>query len=437
MNADKKTRIVLLLLVAVGLSLGFAAGQKEQAQAQQTITFWTGYAERLPVYNAASADYMKEHPNVQIEIANFELRQAEQKYTIAVSAGTAPDMFATGHTVIQRLASEGYLDPVPEQHVAWMKENYEPVYLSAVTQDGKMYGVPEVQGFQLLFYNLDHYQEAGLTKPPATLDELMSHSKKLTQYDANGNVTRSGLSLRLSGGGQGVGEKFEIFLFANGPRVMQEISPRKYRPGFNSEAGYAALNFYLQALYQQKVDSYEVKHDAEAFVNGITSQFNRETYVIGEMRKRAPNVRYGITQVVGGPGGRATNLNVDGQLVTAKSRNRETAWDFARYMGQDRYSVMMMRDVGWTTSRKNVDYSSVYAQEPHFQQALDRPPGFELRLTHAAVSWVEVFTNFSSFLVNSYADPSLVDNKAKVMSLLEAAAQDAIKVLKANNEYAE
>jgi spermidine/putrescine-binding protein len=153
------------------------------------------------------------------------------------------------------------------------------------------------------------------------------------------------------------------------------------------------------------------------------------------MTKNAPTRNYGIAQVVGGPGGRATNLNVDGMVVPASGKNKTVAWDFCKYLQQDKYAVQMMREVGWIYSRKGVDYSSVYATEPHFKQALDRPVGFKLFVSAPAVSWAEVYTNLASALTAAYTDQSLMDNKTKIMAWLAAQADAANKVLQKNKEF--
>jgi multiple sugar transport system substrate-binding protein len=420
--------LIVFALAALSVAPAFAA-------APATITLWTGYSERLPVYNAAVADYTKEHPNVKIEISNFSLRESEQKLQVAISAGTAPDISGLSSVLTQRSAAQAYLDPVPAAYASWMKDSYDPAYTNAVTSNGTMYGIPEVQGFQVLFYNLDDYAAAGITRPPATMDELMANARKLTKYDANGKVVHSGLSLRLSGQGSGIAEKFEIFLFAGGASVLQPTGTGTWKAGFNNDAGYNALNFYLNGLYKYKVDSFDVKHDEDAFVNGITSQFNRETYIIGSMSSKAPDKKYGITQAVGGPGGRGTNLNVDAFVVPASGKNKAIAWDFAKYLLQDKYAVQMMRDVGWIVSKKGVDYSSVYVKEPHFQQAIDRPAGFRLTVSAPAVSWAEVYTSLASALTVAYTDASMMDNKPKIMSWLTAQADAANKVLQNNKEY--
>jgi multiple sugar transport system substrate-binding protein len=421
--------LVVLCLTALSLTPVFATGKQEA-----TITYWTGYPETLPVMQAAGADYSKEHPNVKFEFSGFTLREAEQKLQVSMSAGAAPDLADFGAALAQRGGAQGFLDPVPSSYNSWLKQNYEPVFTDSLSWGGKIFGVPSIHGFQVLYYNLDDYAAAGITKPPATLDELMETARKLTKYDANGKVTHSGISLRLSGQGAGVAQKWESFLFANGGMVEQPTGPSTWKAGFNNEAGYLALNFYLNAMHKYKVNSFDVMSDTAAFTGGVTSQFNRETNVIGSMKKDAPNRKYGITQVVGGTS-RGTNINVVGLVVPSSGKNKTIAWDFAKFSMQDKYCVQMMRDVGWIYCRKGVDYSSVYAMEPHFQQALDRPKGFKLYPAAAAVSDTEVMTALASALTVAFTDASLMDNKPKIMAWLAAQEDVVNKILQKNKEF--
>lgn len=424
--------LATLCLLALSFTPAFAGGAKEEEAA--TVTAWTGYAEFLPVWQAAAADYSKEHPKVKFEFSSFSLREEEQKLQVSMAAGTAPDISDLGSTLTLRNGAQGFLDAVPASWADWVKQNYEPVYTDALTYNGKLYGLPYIQGFQVLFYNLDDFTASGIAKPPATLDELMDTAKKLTKYDANGKVTHSGLSLRLSGQGSGIAEKWEVFLMAGGAQILEPTGPGKWKAGFNNDAGYQALNFYLQALYKSKIDSFDVKHDTDAFVGGVTSMFNRETNVIGAMATQAPGKKYGITQAVGAQS-RGTNLNIGALVVPSSAKHKNAAWDFVKYLQQDKYAVQMMRDVGWIYNRKGVDYTPVYAKEPHYQQALERPAGFKLYVSQPATSWAEVYTNLANALSAAYTDQSLMDNKPKITAWLQAQADAANKVLQNNKEY--
>ena len=66
-----------------------------------------------------------------------------------------------------------------------------------------MRGVPYFNGATALFYNTDMLAEAGLSGPPTTMDQIWDYASSLAKLDADGNVIRSGISLRLSGQGSG------------------------------------------------------------------------------------------------------------------------------------------------------------------------------------------------------------------------------------------
>ena len=426
----------LLVLVVCSLVVLLSMYSLEAA-AVKTLKVWTGYPENVPVFEAAAADYMKEHPDVKIEVTGYNLRDSEQKYAIALPAGTAPDIYDADAGVMNRYAVLGLLDAAPESVDSWLKESFNRAYTDPLTVDGVLYAVPWIHGFQVMYYNLDHYEEAGITAPPETLDELMSHARKLAKYDSKGNLVRSGMSLRISGGGMGVAEKFEVFLFAEGGSVFKPTAPGKWKANFANEAGYKALNLYLQALHEYKVDGYNVKHDAEAFVTGATSQFNRETWVIGEAKKLAPDMKYGICQLPRGDAPPATNLALGAFVVPKSSKNKDIAWDFAKYSNRDKYLVQLMRDVGWIATRGGVDYSEVYEVEPHFEQALDRPADMKLIPLANAKATAEAYTKFAARLVDAFADPSMTNNKTKIMEFLNDAADEVNQILESYGEYAD
>ncbi len=405
--------------------------------ASKTLKVWIGYPECMPVYKAAAQDYMKEHPGVKIEVSAFDLRDLENKIAIALPSGTAPDIFETNNLTVHPFVEAGFVKPVPEKMKTWIQQDWDSTYYTPFMADGAIYSVPWAQGFQVFYYNLDHYKEAGITAPPKNLDELMDHARKLAKYDKAGNLVRSGISLRLSGSGMGIAQKFENFLFANGGSVLEPTGEGKWKANFHNEAGYKAMNFYLEAVHKYKVDSVMSKGDAEAFVLGLTSQFNRETWVIGEMKSRAPSVNYGISQIPGGSAGVATNLVSGGMSVPTSTKNEELAWDFLMYLNSDKYLVQMMRDVGWICTRSGVDYSEVYELEPHFEQALDRPKDMKLIPGAPAVSFTEAYTKFAARLVEAFADSSMLDNEPKIMKFLKECSDEVNDILRSNGEYGE
>ena len=102
---------------------------------------------------------------------------------------------------------------------------YHPLFVSDSTWQGKVYGVPILFSLDSLLYNTQMFKEAGLSAPPKNWDEMIAMAKKLTKVDAQGNITRSGLGLRLFGAGSGVAAKYWYFLKSAGGDLFVECSP--------------------------------------------------------------------------------------------------------------------------------------------------------------------------------------------------------------------
>ena len=154
-----------------------------------------------------------------------------------------------------------------------------------------------------MFWNRAMFKEAGISGPPDTYPQLMEDAKKLTKVDPSGKMTRSGISLRLSGQGSGIAEKFRFVLEPAGGSLIVSNGKGKYHQGYDNEAGRNALKFYIDAVQVEHVDDPKVQHDADAFVAGNTAMLFREAWVIGEIRRRIPRSTTTSTPFRPGPRG--------------------------------------------------------------------------------------------------------------------------------------
>lgn len=76
-------------------------------------------------------------------------------------------------------------------------EDIEPNMLRSYTYQNKLIGMPVSCSALLLYYNVDMFNEVGLTEAPKTIAELADAVAKLTQKDDKGNVTRYGLNVAV------------------------------------------------------------------------------------------------------------------------------------------------------------------------------------------------------------------------------------------------
>ena len=90
---SKHSKLISLSMVVSILGMLFMGVTVSQAARQVNLSFWSGYPEMEPVFNKIAEDYQKLHPNVNIEVSTYKLRDVERKLAVSVPTGTGPDIF--------------------------------------------------------------------------------------------------------------------------------------------------------------------------------------------------------------------------------------------------------------------------------------------------------------------------------------------------------
>jgi sn-glycerol 3-phosphate transport system substrate-binding protein len=166
------------------------------------------------------------------------------------------------------------------------KENYdvsdlEPNVLAYYTVDGQLASMPFNSSTPMLYYNKDMFKAAGLDpeKPPRTFAEVQEYARKLTQKDASGNVTVSGISISI------YGWFFEQFLAVSGGMYVNNNNGRDglaTAATFNSPEGVAVLDWWKSMSDEGLMGNYGRKNAdvRTAFYAGQTAMFIDSTAVL-------------------------------------------------------------------------------------------------------------------------------------------------------------
>jgi len=427
-RCDRTVRITrpALLATAVGAALAASAAQAAD------ITVWSGYPELAPFYERVAESMKDSHPDLNVTVEAIPLREHEKRVALGLSSGSAGNVVVElPKSTATRYLENDLLDAAPQAVIAAVKDsgNYGPFFLDAVSLDGTLYGVPLFRGQAALFYNTAMFEEAGLDGPPATMAEYSDHADKLTQRDADGNPTVSGWSLRLSGGGQGIAEKFWINQFQYGSNLMEEVENGKWRATIANEAGKAAFSQYLYNVHEADNVSVEMPADAEAFQRGQTAMFIRESWVIGDIAAKAPNLPYATAPLPVGSIALPANLYV--------SAEEQAAWDFALATNEPEHLVWMLDNVGWLPNRSDVDYSPILVKTPALGAFVDYPDGYDFFTLPAIGPIEEILTRVAATLTDAFADDSLSADEAAIDETLLELEADVNKILEREGLLAE
>ena len=434
-------RTFLKRMGVAGLAAASAPLLRPRASAGAAATplsIWTGYPEIEPFYKKAAEEYAKTHPGFQLETLSSQLREMEQKLTASIPTDTGPDLFDIGRNITISFVDAGLLPPNPPKVMSLVKSKaFHPVVVEYNTWKGQVYGIPFLEGSKpALYYNTKMFTEAGLDpkKPPTTFDELMAAARKLAKKDAAGNLTRAGISLRLSGQGAGVAEKWWYVLYAMGGDVVAKTTSGKWRSNYDNDAGRAALKYYLDAVHKYQVDDPKLPHDAAAFAGEQAAMLMREAWVIGELKAKGPNVQYATVAVPRAKrfGGMTQPWSL---YVTKSTKSPDVAWDFAQFLVSPPMAVLLVQMTGWTSMREDVDWSPVLKETPQFKPFLVWDKGRGLYTEPPIPVFDELESKLADRLVAAFAEKSLTDNPAGIAKAIKDMATQSDDLLKKAGVY--
>ncbi len=427
----KKTLgIMSILLLCVFLSSAVAFGSTK-------LSLWSGFPEMVPFYEKVAKDYQELHPDVEVEVLAYDLRDFEQKLSVTIPTDTVADMIEISNYAIRKFVEAGFIPPNPPDIDAMLKGgSYSQFAIGQSAYGDDTYGIPLFRGRKVMFWNKAMFAEEGLPGAPTNWDEVIDYSQKLARHDEQGNLTRSGISLRISGGGSGVAEKWWLWLYPAGGTIIEKYPDGKYRDGYDNEAGREALKLYIDLLYKYHVDDHKIKHDTEAFALGLTAMFTRESWVVGYMQQYAPDIEYDTAPLPRYK--RSGTLEDFNNLhVTRTCKNPEIAWDFIKFMLQPEYQIYLFETVGWLPARDDIDYSPVYEKIPQYRSFLEVPEDFEFYSSEPIACLDEIMTKLAERLVDAFLDQSLVDNPEGIAKVIHEAAEETNNILKGNDLYHE
>lgn len=421
-------------LLPAGLSQALAQ-MTPKPDVKGKVTIWLGYPETLEAFKLTQAEFAKVYPNVAIDILTFELREFEAKLAVAVPTGAGPDILALHDFIFPRYFEAGSLVETPADLTGAVNDAkvMDAAFKNLVTREGKVWGVPWWSGRNGLFYNEEHLKETGLAGPPKTYSEIWTHAEKLTKKNADGTLSRAGISLRLTGPSGGT-QKFGYFYFQLAGQQMLEQGAKtgtvRSTIKDNIDAAARVLHDHVEHLHgPKKSDDWALKHDAQGFASGAAAMFLRESWVIPFVRKNGPDIKFGVTPVPRDKAFGAFNA-VEIMSVNKDAKLKDAAWDFIRLMQAQAILDNVLGSSGWVPLRRDRDYSAVIAKEPLFN-GMTKPPADQVQYIEAPnVSYEEVTTRMGEIIQTAFRDASLIGNVNGCKAVMMRVHDTATRILK-------
>ena len=434
--------LLVFILAIASLSACSNSGKNDPAEEKPidelgdiSLTLWIGYPEFDSWLAKMGEEYHKLHPNVTVTSTSFNLRDFETKLSVSVPAKTAADIVSIDPAWFTNFVNSGYAQKAPQNVIDFLDSGiFDKAPLDySKGADGVYYAVPSLQSAGGIYYNKDYWAEAGLTDAdaPKSLSDIVALSKKLAKFDDAGNLVRSGVSLRVAGGGSGICEKFWMWEMQEGGSIVKEVGDGKYVPNYNNDAGFDTLKMYVDILWGDKTCNYDIGSDSSGFEAGVTAMFMREQWVIPDIAANSPDLNYGVWPTWNASLYQSNNYFV---LIdpkeTAKSR---VAWDFLLFIvGNKEYQTEQATMSGWLSARNDCGFEGVP------QEIMN---GFSTagKTVHAYPQlgcYDEIQTKLAERFSNvGFNSPDFYGDDAKIHAFLDECEKETISILKENGVY--
>jgi len=162
------------------------------------------------VVETINAEFKAQNPGVEIVTESYPDQPYQEKIKIYATAKQLPDVFKywSFSTLLKPMVDGKFV--VPLDKATFSKYGYLPGALESNVYGDKLYGIPVSADLWVIYYNKKLFQEAGIDKLPATLDDLLAlipkfKAKGIIPMATDGKdawplcLTFDNLTFRLSG----------------------------------------------------------------------------------------------------------------------------------------------------------------------------------------------------------------------------------------------
>ena len=300
-----------------------------EAAAPVTIQYWHTHSDpETAQLDKVIAAFEAANPGIKVEPTRYAYNDYKTALLTAISSGEVPDVARLDIAWVSEFADQGalvQLDGKLPGFEAIIKDTY-PGPLSTNSWKGHYYGLPLDTNTQVLLWNKADFDAAGISAPPATMEEFAADACKLTD--------KAKKQFGYAEGGTYFWAPAPIF-YAMGGKVTDEniTTATGYVNGPQSVAAFTMLNdLYDKCCMSPNLLGGGIATDA-GHAEGTYGMIIDGPWMVDIYKSNYPDFKVNFAPIPTGPQGTTSSV-VGGEdvVVLEGSKNQDAAMKWAAYL---------------------------------------------------------------------------------------------------------
>lgn len=367
----------------------------------------------------------KEQTGIDVVFNQIAWGEEMQRIPLALTTGEGANVMQVGTTQNPFFAGTGGLLQIDMSEFGG-EDAYMPANLKSTKLKGVSYGVPWFAETRVLFYNTEMFEEAGVSEPPQTWEEVKEVGQQIIDTHGEGSaIAVAGTSA------WDLIHNWAILLWSHGGDMLNEDNTQA---AFNSEAGVQAMKYYVDlvdsGLASEACAEYNQPQVDAAFINGDVAMAIMGPWNIADINDENPELPYAVTEPPAGPEGRAAFSGGSNLVIRANAPQEEieASKQWVKFLTSDEVMVDYTKNLTNMLPAKSSAFNDPYYETEKMEV-------FKESLSYATaypplVEWAEIeqaiVNNYNNILTD-YVDGNYTEDTAE--QYLDAAADEVNNIL--------
>lgn len=350
-------RLLLACVLAAGSVLGAGAHADTKLQLVEVITS----PERTVVLKKIVSAFEQANPGVTVGVVSLPWGQAFEKMLTMVQGGDIPDVVEMPERWLSLYANHHQLESLEPYLAKWGETSQltDRTLHFARAADNTAYMLPYGFYIRALFWNKKLFKQAGIDGAPATMDDFMSDSEKVSKLDG-----KYGYCLRGSKGGFGGWQMFMAAYNGTGDWFTPDGKSTFDQPGAIKGLQFM-VDLYQKGYAPKDSVNWGFNEIVAGFYSGTCAMLDQDPDALIAVASRMDNNDFAVAPMPLGPSGKAfPTIGWAGWSMFHASPNKDTAWKLIAWLSNAENNLTWSKFVGVIPTHKGAE------NDPHFHSDL-------------------------------------------------------------------